>query len=69
MRRDLSAIMALVAVASLSLPAPAQSVWQDRPRPKRRPHIQRMVGGTDTEIHAWNEAVELRRAIKKGLKS
>ena len=68
MRRDLSAIMALAAVASLSLTAPARSRWQDRPLSARRPHIQRMVGGTDTEIHDWNEAVELRRAIKKGLK-
>lgn len=68
MRRDLSAIMALACAASLSLPQQAQSVWAYRPTSKPRPIVRRMVGGTDAEINAWNEAVELRRAIKKGTK-
>ena len=67
MRRPPSAIMALACMASLSLPEQAQSVRAHLPTSKPRPIVRRMVGGTYAEINAWNEAVELRRAIKKGV--
>lgn len=68
MRRDLSAIMALACVGAM-VETRSTGLWQAPTlRQKQRPHIQRMVGGTDAEINAWNEAVELRRAIKKGTK-
>ena len=66
MRPGLAAIMAVAAVAAMG-DARTSGVWQDRPRPKQRPHVQRMVGGTDAEINAWNEAVEARRVLKKGV--
>lgn len=67
MRPGLAAIMAIAATAAMG-EARTSGVWQDRPRPKQRPHVQRMVGGTDAEINAWNAAVEQRKAAKKGAK-
>ena len=67
MRPALFAIMALAAVGALVAPG-APSVWQDRPRPKQRPQVQKMVGGTDEEINAWNAEVDKRNANKKASK-
>ena len=67
MRPALFAIMALAAVGALGATG-AQSVWQDRPRPKQRPQVQKMAGGTDEEINAWNAEVDKRKANKKASK-
>ena len=69
MRLTTSAILALGAAAAMSMPQQAQSVWRYRPTSKPRPLVLKMVGGTDAEINAWNEAVEARKAAKKGVKA
>ena len=64
MRPGLAGIMAIATLASMA-DVRAPGVWQDRPTQKRRPHVPRMVGGTDDEINNWNAAVEARKATKK----
>ena len=70
MKPSIAAIMAVAAI-TMSMPQQAQSPWQApplRPKPKRdhrKPYVQRMVGGSNAEIDAWNTAVELKRADKR----
>lgn len=68
-----NALATIMAVAAITMSVPqqqAQSPWPAPPvRPKRghrKPHVQRMVGGSNVEIAAWNAAVELKRADKRG---
>ena len=64
-------ITAAVLAASASLPELHGSFNSNpRPKPRReRPAVKRMVGGADTEIEAWNKAVDAKKQAKRALKA
>ena len=66
--KDLVAISMVIA-ASSSLLASAAGTWPSPvKRTRERPHVKRMVAGSDAEINAWNEAVDKRKAAPQGEK-
>lgn len=63
-------ITAALLAASASLPELHGSFNSNpRPKPRReRPAVQRTMGGTDSEIEAWNKAVDVKKQAKRALK-